>query len=117
VEIQVESHNVFRRDGNDIHVDVPLSFVDCALGASLDVQTVYGPVTVDIPSGTQPEQTLKLRGQGVKDLRSGRPGDEYIHVKVQTPTNLTPSQKDLLSEFQKQEAAKKDSWWGKHFNK
>ncbi|MCI2055203.1 MAG: molecular chaperone DnaJ [Bacilli bacterium] len=118
IEVQVQNHNVFKRDGNDIHIDVPLSFVDCALGSSIDVPTVYGEVTVDVPSGTQPDQILKLRGKGVKDLRGGKPGDEYIHVKVTTPTNLSQSEKDLLKEFQKQEAAKKDNkWWKNHFKK
>jgi molecular chaperone DnaJ len=119
IEVQIQPHNLFRRDGNDIHVDVPLSFVDCALGASVDVPTVYGEVTVDVPSGTQPDQILKLRGKGVKDLRSGKPGDEFIHVKVTTPTNLSQSEKDLLSEFQRQENEKKASqgskWWKNPF--
>jgi molecular chaperone DnaJ len=120
IEVQIQAHSLFRRDGNDIHVDVPLSFVDCALGASIDVPTVYGDVTVDVPSGTQPEQILKLRGKGVKDLRSGKPGDEFLHIKVTTPTNLSQSEKDLLSEFQRQENVKKTSnngskWWKNPF--
>lgn len=115
VEIQVQPHDIFKRDGNDIHVDLPLTFVDCALGCTADVETVYGTVSVDIPSGTQPEQILKLRGKGIKDLRTQKPGDQFLHIKIQTPTDLTDSEKDLLREFQKQEAAKKDSWWNKHF--
>lgn len=117
VEIQVQESPLFRRDGNDIHVDVPLSFVDCALGASIEVETVYGTINVDIPEGTQPKQVLKLRGHGVKDLRSGKPGDEYLHVEVKTPSNLSNSEKDLLREFKKQEDAKGNGWWGKRFGK
>ena len=102
VEILVEAHQDFRRDGNDIHIDVPLSFVDCALGTKIDVPTVYGEVSVTIPEGTQPDQILKLRDRGVKDLRTQKPGDQYIHIKVKTPTKLSRTQKDLLREFQNQ---------------
>ena len=114
VEVQVQPHETFKREGNDIHIDVPLSFVDCALGVTIDVPTVYGDVSVEIPEGTQPEGILKLRGKGVKDLRSGRPGDEFLHIKVKTPTNLTKSEKDLLDEFRKQEDAK---WWHNPFKR
>jgi molecular chaperone DnaJ len=114
VEVQVQPHETFKREGNDIHIDVPLSFVDCALGVTIDVPTVYGDVSVEIPEGTQPEGILKLRGKGVKDLRTGRPGDEYLHIKVKTPTNLTKSEKDLLDEFRKQEDAK---WWHNPFKR
>lgn len=118
VEVQVQASSAFRREGNDIHVEVSLSFVDCALGAKVDVPTVYGTVTVDVPEGTQPDQILKLRERGVKDLRSGHPGDEYVHVKVKTPTGLSQSEKDLLNEFQRQEAAKGNAkWWRNPFKK
>jgi len=117
VEVQVQPHETFKREGNDIHIDVPLSFVDCALGVTIDVPTVYGDVSVEIPEGTQPEGILKLRGKGVKDLRSGRPGDEFLHIKVKTPTNLTKSEKDLLDEFRKQEDAKGAKWWHNPFKR
>jgi len=110
VEVQVSDHPYFRRDGNDIHMDVPLSFVDCALGTQIDIPTVYGEVTVGVPEGTQPDQILKLRGRGIKDLRSQKPGDMYIHVKVKTPAHLSRSQRDLLSEFQNQ-TDKKESFF------
>lgn len=120
VEVLVQPSDIFKRDGNDIHIDVPLSFVDCALGTSIDVQTVYGPVTMDVPSGTQPDQVLKLRERGVKDLRTGKPGSQFVHIQVKTPTNLTESQKTLLKEFQQQEKDKKDSpfqrWKDKKWN-
>jgi molecular chaperone DnaJ len=109
VEVSVQASDLFKRDGNDIHIEVPLSFVDCALGTSLDVPTVYGTVTINVPAGTQPEQVLRLRDRGVRDLRSGRPGSEYVHIQVKTPTNLTESQKTLLREFQGQDNAKKQS--------
>ena len=112
VEIIVIPHPEFKRDGNDIHVEVPLSFIDCALGTSLDIPTVYGEVSVNVPEGTQPDQILKIKDRGIKDLRTGKPGNMYIHVKVKTPTKLTKTQKDLLKEFQKSED-KKDSFFAK----
>ncbi len=106
VEVLVQEHSTFRRDGNDIHVDVPLSFVDCALGTTVTVPTVYGEVEVRIPEGTQPDQVLKVRDRGIKDLHTGKPGSQYIHIKVKTPTNLSKSQKKLLEEFSSQEDRK-----------
>ncbi len=117
VEIKIEADKRFKRDGNDIHSDLDLGFADAALGTKVDIETVYGTVTVDIPAGTQPEAILKLRGQGVKDLRSGKPGDHYLHVKLHTPTDLSKTQKDLLTQFQKEEANKKKSWWKSPFKK
>jgi molecular chaperone DnaJ len=113
IEVRIKKDPTFTRDGNDIHMELELSFVDCALGASLEVNTVYGSVEVSIPAGTQPNQILKLKGQGVKDLRTGRPGDQFLHVKVTTPTNLSSTEKDLLRQFQKEEQAKLGKWWNK----
>jgi molecular chaperone DnaJ len=111
VEVEVAPDKRFRREGNDIHTDLSLNFAQCALGATVDVDTVYGPVSMNVPAGTQPEQVLKLRERGVKDLRTGRPGDQYVHVHVTTPTNLTDKEVELLSAFQKEEEAKSGKWW------
>ena len=108
VEVLIAPHPEFRRDGNDIHLDVPLSFVDCALGCTIDVPTVYGDVSVKIPEGTQPDQILKIKDHGIKDLRSGRPGNQYIHIKVVTPSKMSRTQRDLLSAF-KEQTDKKDT--------
>lgn len=99
VEVVVADHPQFKRNGNDVHLEVPLSFVDCALGCEIEVPTVYGTVTVSVPEGTQPDQVLRVKGRGIKDLRTQVPGDEYIHVKVETPTKLSKAQKDLLKQF------------------
>ena len=112
VEVLVTDPEIFKREGNDIHLEIPLSFVDCALGTTIDVPTVYGEVEVKIPEGAQPQQILKIRGRGVKDLRSGNPGDEYLHIKVETPTKLSKAQKELLEEFRAQ-GEKKDSIFAK----
>jgi molecular chaperone DnaJ len=108
LEIVVNKHPHFTRDGNDIHLDVPLSFVDAALGITLDVPTVYGDVSLVIPAGTQPDKVLRIRQKGVKDLRGNDPGDHYVHIKIQTPTTMTKKQKELLEAF-KQEDEKNES--------
>ena len=82
LEIVIVPHEFFRRDGNDIHIDIPLSFVDAALGKKIDVPTVYGEVEVEVPAGSQPNQILRLKGRGIKDMRKGTPGDQYIHLQI-----------------------------------
>ena len=96
LELVINKHPHFTREGNDIHLDVPLSFVDAALGTTLDVPTVYGDVSVNIPAGTQPDKVLRIRQKGVKDLRGKEPGDHFVHIKIQTPSNLSNKQKELL---------------------
>ena len=94
VEVNVKPHEFFKRDGNDIHLTVPVDFIDAILGTSVDVPTVYGEATLNIPAGTQPGQIFRMRGQGVKDLRSGKPGDQYVHLDIKMPTSLNRKQKD-----------------------
>lgn len=99
VEILVQEHPYFKRNGNDIHIEIPLEFVDACLGTTLDVPTVYGEVTLNVPNGTQPGQVLRMKGCGIKDLRSGKAGDQFVHLKIEVPTSLTKEQKDLLTKF------------------
>jgi len=103
IEIMVNSHSHFKRDGNNIHITIPVSFVDAALGTTIEVPTVYGDVEVKIPAGTQPDNILKLKGKGIKDMRSGNPGDEFIHLDIKTPKNLSKKQKDLLESYRQSE--------------
>lgn len=103
VEIVISPHEHFKRDGNDIHIEIPISFVDACLGVTIDVPTVYGEVEVKIPEGTQPNALLRLKGRGIKDMRKGTPGDEYIHVKIETPSKLTKEQKELLEKYRQTE--------------
>lgn len=112
LEIVVAPHDFFKREGNDIHIEIPIDFVDAALGTTFEVPTVYGNVEVKIPSGTQPTSILKLKERGVKDLRTSVAGDQYIHVNVKTPTNLNRKQKELLESF-KGETRMEDSWFAK----
>lgn len=115
LEIIIIPHEFFKRDGNDIHLDVPISFVDAILGKKIDVPTVYGTVETTIPAGTQPNQIIRLKGRGIKDMRRGTPGDEYIHVIVKTPTKISKEQKELLEKYQQKES-KQDSFFEKFIN-
>lgn len=99
VEIHVAAHDVFQRDGDDLHAELPLSFATATLGGEVEVPTLEGRATVPVPEGTQTGKTFRLRGQGIQGLRTGHRGDLYIHVSVETPVRLTDKQKKLLREF------------------
>jgi molecular chaperone DnaJ len=99
VVIQVEPHPIFVRDQLDIICDVPVNFVQAALGAEIDVPTLDGKVKMKIPSGTQSGKVFRMKGKGVKDIQGYQQGDQHVRVTVETPTHLTTKQKDLLKEF------------------
>lgn len=99
VEIHIKPHEIFQRDGDDLHTELPISFATAALGGDVEVPTLAGHATVTIPEGTQTGKTFRLRGKGVKGLRTGHMGDLYIHVTIETPVKLTDKQKKLLREF------------------
>lgn len=99
VYIYVKAHKFFQRDGNDVVVEIPLSFAQAALGDEIEVDTLEGKAKVKIPEGTQSGTVFRLRGRGIPDLHGYGRGDQLVHVKVLTPTRLTEKQKALLREF------------------
>lgn len=99
VQIRLKSHAVFKRDGNDLYCEMPVSFATTVLGGELEVPTLDGRASIKIPSGTQSEKVFRLRGKGVRNVRSGQIGDLLCRVSVETPINLTERQKELLREF------------------
>jgi molecular chaperone DnaJ len=111
LEINVASDKEFKREGNDIYLDVPIDFTDACLGVSTTIPTVYGDVELKIPAGSQPDQMLRLKGKGVKDLRSGIYGDQYVRLILKVPTYLNKKQKDILEQFKA--ASGDDSWLDK----
>ena len=113
VEVLVKEHQFFKRDGNNIHIEVPLDFVDACLGCKVDVPTVYGDKELTIPEGTQPGQILRMRGCGVNDLRSGKPGDQFVHLSIKVPTGLKKDQKDLLTKFKESTSKTSESWFSR----
>ena len=103
VRVRVAPDSRYRREDSDLHVEEPLSFATAALGGARSVETLDGPVTVKIPEGTQSGATLKVRGKGVPDLRSGGRGDLYVHLRLQTPTRLNRRQRQILEELRQVE--------------
>ncbi|MEG2153664.1 MAG: molecular chaperone DnaJ [Burkholderiaceae bacterium] len=99
VEIHIKEHEIFQREGDDLHAELPISFATAALGGDVDVPTLGGHATVTVPEGTQTGKTFRLRGKGIKGLRTGHMGDLYIHVTIETPVKLTDKQKKQLREF------------------
>lgn len=99
VEIHIKQHGVFQRDGDDLHCEMPISFAKSALGGEIEVPTLSGKVSFTVPEGTQSGKTFRLRGKGIKGVRSGFAGDLFCHVVVETPVKLTDRQKDLMREF------------------
>ncbi|MGY0216912.1 molecular chaperone DnaJ [Endozoicomonadaceae bacterium StTr2] len=100
VQVEVSEHPIFQRDGKHLYCDVPISFVDAALGGELEVPTLDGRVKLKIPAETQTGKLFRLRGKGVTPVRGGSTGDLMCRVTVETPVNLTKRQKELLEELQ-----------------
>ncbi|PRD65650.1 molecular chaperone DnaJ [Malikia granosa] len=99
IEIRVKRHELFERDGDDLHCKVPVSVTTAALGGEIEVPTLAGKAAIDIPEGTQHGKQFRLRGKGIKGVRSSYPGDLYVHVDVETPVKLTEHQRKLLKEL------------------
>lgn len=97
--MRVQPHPLFERRGDDIHLDLPVKFVEAALGAKVRVPTIDGPVTMTIPPGIQSGQELRLKGKGVRHLGTGGRGDQYVRIQIVVPQKLTKRQKELLEEF------------------
>ena len=100
VEVVVREHEVFQRDGADLYMDVPVSIADAALGKEIEIPTLDGRVSLKIPEGTQTGKLFRLRGKGVKPVRSSMQGDLLCRIMVETPVNLTSRQRELLKELQ-----------------
>jgi len=100
VVIHLRSHDVFNRDGNNLHCEMPISFTKAALGGEIEIPTLDGYAKIKIPSETQSGKVFRLRGKGIKGVRSSVTGDLLCHVVVETPVNLTSRQKELLAELE-----------------
>lgn len=106
VFIRVKPHEFFDRQENDIICHVPLSFIQAALGAEIQVPTLNGKKTLKIPKGTQPGDIFRFKGEGIASLQGGRRGDQIVQVAVRTPTHMSREQERLLTEFQRLETEK-----------
>ena len=120
VVVHVKAHKIFERNGLDLHCELPVSFTVAALGGEVEVPTLEGKVKLTLPKETQTGRRMRVKGKGIKSLRSSATGDLYCHVLVETPVNLTDRQKELLEEFEKistgldrSQTPRKKSFWDK----
>ena len=100
VVIQIKAHSVFQRDHNDLHCEMPISFTTAALGGEIEIPTLDGHAKIKIPPETQSGKVFRLRGKGIKGVRSSTHGDLMCHMVVETPVNLTERQRELLRELE-----------------
>jgi molecular chaperone DnaJ len=99
VVLHVKPHEIFQRDGDDLLCEVPVSFVQAALGAEIDVPTLSGKSAIRIPPGTQPGTMFRLKGKGIKNVQGYGHGDLHVRINVEVPTHLSAAQKAKLQEF------------------
>ena len=100
IVVSVRPHKLFQREGDNLFIEMPLTFVQAALGAEIDIPTLGKPVKFRFPEGTQPEQQFCIKGEGVPRLRGNGKGDLYVTASVEIPKKLTEKQKNLLREFE-----------------
>jgi molecular chaperone DnaJ len=99
VVLHVKPHAIFQRDGDDLLCEVPVNFVQAALGADIEVPTLDGKAVVKVPAGTQPATMFRLKGKGIKNVQGYGHGDLHVRINVEVPTHLSPAQKAKLQEF------------------
>jgi len=99
ITVRVRPHAIFKRQANDVICEIPVTFVQAALGAELEVPTLDGKVRYNIPEGTQTDTVFRLRGKGIPFLRGNGRGDQYVKVMVEVPKKLNERQKSILREF------------------
>lgn len=100
VVVHLKQHEIFQRDGGNLHCEMPISFSTAALGGEIEVPTLGGSAKMKIPAETQTGGVFRLKGKGIKPLRQSDHGDLMVHVVVETPVKLTEKQKELLREFE-----------------
>ena len=117
IQISVGKHPVFEREGQNIHCDVPITFVQAALGAEIEVPTLYGKEKVKIAEGMQSHEIIKLKGKGLPYLHSSNRGDQFVRIIVEVPKNLSAKQKEILHQFadssNEKNYNKQSKWWEK----
>lgn len=99
VVLHTRAHDIFQRDGDDLLCEVPVSFVQAALGTEIEFPTLNGRATIKVPAGTQPGAMFRLRGKGIKNLQGYGHGDLHVRIDVEVPTQLTAAQRSKLQEF------------------
>lgn len=112
VLIHIKPHEMFKRKGNDIFLEAPISFSEAALGTTIEVPTLEGKSKLKIPAGTQPGTVFRMKGKGIPDIHGYSTGNQNVMVTIKVPEKLTKKQKELLSEFDKSSKKKKKGLFG-----
>ena len=113
IAIYVKAHKYFKRDGYNLYLDMPISFIDATLGRDLEVPTLDGKLKYKIPEGTQTGTTFRLKRKGIKYLRSEVHGDLYVKIIIETPKKISEKQKSLLREYEALTKSKSKSFYDK----
>ncbi len=103
IEFEVKNHKLFKRENDDLYLDLPVTLTDLVLGGTKTINTLDGTIELKISAGSQPNETLRVRGKGMPNVHNGRPGDLYITLNLILPTKLNRTQKDLFNELSKTE--------------
>lgn len=106
IRVRVKEHDLFKREGNNILLDLHIPFSAAALGRDIDIDTIYGPVSLKIPAGIQSGTKLRLAGKGINNSINGKKGDQIVTVIVVTPKDLTSKQKEIFTELSKTDELK-----------
>ena len=119
VVIFVDKHDIFKRDEADVYAEIPISFTESALGATVEVPTLGGKADLKVPAGTQTGTIFRLKAKGIKNVNASSHGDEYIKVIIETPKKVSKKQRELLAKLEKEEqlAKKRKSFFKKVLGK
>ena len=114
IEIIVQPHDKFERDGRNIYLDIPVSAVDATLGTTVDVPTIHGDVAMKFPAGTQNGKQFRLKGKGVKEVNGSRIGDQIVTVNITVDTDLSRKEKELYKQLQEMQGKREgESVWNR----
>ena len=117
VTVSIRPHPIFTREGQDVYVEIPISFAQAALGDTLRVPTIDGRVEYKVPEGTQPGTVFRMKGKGIQNVNGRGRGDQYVRVNIEVPKNLSEKQKKLLREFEEsatdENQSKRKGFWDK----
>ena len=113
INVSVQEHQIFERDGNDIYLELPVTFSQFFFGCEIEVATIHGKVKMKITAGTQTGTKLKLAGKGIQNQTSGRSGSQYVIIKVITPTKLDSTQKELFTKLSNTDESKGSTFFEK----
>jgi molecular chaperone DnaJ len=116
LNFKVRPHKVFRRQDDDVILEVPITFTQAVLGTTIDIPTIYGDVSLKVPSGIEHQTILKLKEKGISNVRSKRKGDQHVIINIQTPKNISPQERKLYEQLSDLESKDKDSMWNKFKN-